>query len=408
MIQYKSLKQAQIAIGVTLFIFAFFSTAYIQLTASILSYIVEAEGYTDPILSNMIVTISSLAQIPACLLGAFLGKRMDKKRWSYFGIGCFIIGSLLVIPFSGNLYLVLLCRLVVGFGSGILTLVYTAILPDFYAGKSLSTMLGLVTSGGGFWGFVFSNLTANLCGAYGWKQAYLLHLYAVVPLILLAVFVPKKPLISQPEGKRGPSEKKGINPKIFLYSLLGALLYMGVQVIWSNTSLWVRDTLGGTAAQIGIVSGSFSLFSCGARLLFGPVYSRLRERVLHLSVAVLVLGLFLASSANSFGMALVAGSLVGAAMGFTAPACLNLCIEAAPENQVTAQAITTIGFAMGQFVSTYWRAFVGISCDGSLPGTFRMTAYFAMVLLAVLLSSSILQRRKKSVQKTKTPPTTAG
>ena len=40
-----------------MFIYAFFSSAYIQLTASILTYMIEAEGYTDPILSNMIVTV---------------------------------------------------------------------------------------------------------------------------------------------------------------------------------------------------------------------------------------------------------------------------------------------------------------------------------------------------------------
>ena len=60
-VHYKNEKQARFAIAVTMFIYAFFSTALIQLTAPILSYIVEAEGYTDPVLSNMIVTIGSLA-----------------------------------------------------------------------------------------------------------------------------------------------------------------------------------------------------------------------------------------------------------------------------------------------------------------------------------------------------------
>ena len=82
MIEYKNRTTAQIVIGITMFLFAFFGTAYVQLTSSILSYIIEAEHYTDPLLSNMIVTISSLAQIPACRVGAYLGQKMDKKRWS--------------------------------------------------------------------------------------------------------------------------------------------------------------------------------------------------------------------------------------------------------------------------------------------------------------------------------------
>lgn len=379
-----------------MFIYAFFSTAYVQLTAPILSYIVEAQGYTDPILSNMIVNICALAQIPACLVGIVLGKRMDKKKWSYIGMSCFLAGSLSIIPLSGNIYLVLACRFVVGFGSGILIVLSTGILPDFYEGKDLSVMMGLITSGSGFWGFVFSNVQANICGKFGWKSAYLIHLYALLPLLLFFFLVPKKPMVPQPEAKSQESGKtKGIPPIIFLYSLLGAALYMGVQVMWSNTSLWMRDTLGGTAAQMGLVSGFFSLLSCGVRLIFGPLFNRLGNKMLHLSVAVLTLGLFLGSTAQSFGMAMTAGALVGAAMGFTAPTCLNLAIQAAPEYQVAAQAITTIGFASGQFISTYWRAFVGSLGDGSLPTSFRISAYFSAALLAVLVTVSVLTKIQK-------------
>ena len=400
MISYKNRTTARIAIGITMFLFAFFGTANVQLTSSILSYIIEAEGYTDPLLSNMIVTINSLAQIPACLLGAFLGRRMDKKRWSYFGIACFLAGSLGVILFSRSLYLVLLCRLVVGFGSGLLILLYTAILPDFYEGKGLSVMLGVVTSGGGFWGFVFSSLAANLCAAYGWKAAYLLHLYALVPLALFFLFVPRKPLVSLPEAPAERGAKGGLAPRVFLYSLLGALLYLGIQVIWSSTSLWMRDFLGGTAAQIGIVSGLFSLFSCGARLIFGFVYHRLGRGTLPLSAALLALGLLLAAKASSYGAAMAAASLVGAAMGFTAPACLNLGIEASPENQVAAQAVTTIGFAAGQFLSTYWSALAGSLCGGSLPGVFRITACAAAVLMVTMTVFSVMEKtRRLSFQK---------
>ena len=397
MISYRNQTVAQVAIGVTMFLFAFFGTAYVQLTSSILSYIIEAEGYTDPLLSNMIVTISSLSQIPACLLGAFLGRRMDKKRWSYFGIACFLAGSLSVILFSHSLYLVLFCRLVVGFGSGILILLYTAILPDFYEGKNLSVMLGVVTSGGGFWGFVFSNLSTNRCAAYGWKTAYLLHLYALVPLLFFFLLVPHKPMVQLLETSKDKETKVWLAPRVFLFSFLGGLLYLGIQVIWSNTSLWMRDSINGTAAQIGVVSGLFSLFSCCARLIFGPVYNRLGRWVLPLSTMLLALGLLLASKASSFEAALAAASLVGAAMGFTAPACLNLGIEASPENQVAAQAVITIGFAAGQFVSTYWSAFAGSFCGGSLSGIFHATAYIAALLLGVM---AIFLARRKAQRRT--------
>lgn len=401
-IHYKTKKQAQIFIGITMFMYAFFSTALIQLTAPILWYIVEAEGYTDPVLTNMIVTIGSLAQIPACLLGALLGRSMDKKRWTYISIGCFLVGNLLVIPLSFNIYLVLACRFVVGFGTGILTLLATAILPDFYEGKMLSLMIGIVPAGGGLWGFVFSSLEAGICGVYGWKWAYLIHLYALVPLLLFAFFIPREPMVIQPEMKRATDAggNKGLSPSIFIYSLLGALLYMGVQTVWSNTSLWLSETMEGTALQIGLVSGLFSLSSCAIRLVYGPIYSSFGKKTIHLNVIILSFGLFLASGAKTFEAAMVAAALVGAAMGLTAPICLNLGIEASPEKQVTAQAIITIGFSLGQFLSTYWRAVINRISDGTFPSTFRISAWFAAGLLLILMIVSAVGwiRKEKTGQ----------
>ena len=58
------------------------------------------------------------------------------------------------------------------------------VLADFFEGKELSNVIGLVLAGSGFWGFVFSNVSGFVGGKFGWKIAYLLHLYAVIPLIL--------------------------------------------------------------------------------------------------------------------------------------------------------------------------------------------------------------------------------
>lgn len=395
-VNYKSAQQVRMGVGITMFFYAFFSTALIQLTAPILSYIVEAEGYTDPILANMIVNIGTLAQIPACLLGAVLGRRMDKKKWSYICIGCFLAGNLLVIPLSQNIYLVLACRLAAGFGTGLLTLLATAILPDFYEGRQLSNMIGLVPAGGGLWGFLFSSLEAAVCGAYGWKRAYLIHLYAIIPLLLFAILVPEKPLVAPQETKRETGKGSGLAPVIFAYSLLGAALYMGVQVIWSNTSLWLRESIDATAVQTGFVSGLFSLCSCAVRLAYGPLYNRLGKFTIHLSAAMLALGLFLASLAHSVELSALSAALVGAAMGLTAPICLNLGVEASPENQVAAQAVITIGFSLGQFGSSYWIALVKRISDGTFSGAFYISAWSVLALLAVMAVGTVTGRGRRS------------
>ena len=81
-ISFKNRKTALIAIGVVMFLYAFFNSAYVQLTTPLLSTIIKTQGYTDPTLANMIVIMGNLAQIPANVIGGILGSRMDKKKMS--------------------------------------------------------------------------------------------------------------------------------------------------------------------------------------------------------------------------------------------------------------------------------------------------------------------------------------
>ena len=400
--QYKDIKKARTVIAITMFIFAFFNSAYVQLNTPLLSTMIAAQGWTNETLCNLIVTIGNLAQIPAYIFGGVLGKKMPKKKLAYLSIACFLVGGLLTIPLSFNIYLVLLCRFIVGCGSGMLILISTAILPDFFEGKELSNAIGLVLAGSGFWGFVFANLSGQIGNAFGWKTAYLLHWYALIPLILFAVFIPDTPLVQSKTSEENGSEKSAarkevkvrMNPMVFVYTLAGMASFMLVQGMWSNSSIWITDTLGGTVAQAGIASSVISLFSFFGRLAFGKIYGKLGRFTLHLNIILLIIGMFIASSANTFAVAVIAIAFVGVAMGFVAQVALNRCIEVAPENQETAQAITSIGFALGNFASTYWKLFLNQVSSGSLQAIFRINTYFCIgfLILAFVISAVLIKK----------------
>ena len=398
-VQYKDLTKARKVIAVVMFIFAFFNSAYVQLNTPLLSTMIETQGWTNEMLCNLIVTMGNFAQIPAYLICLALGGRMNKKKMAYLSIACFLVGGLLIIPCSTSIYLVLLCRFIVGFGSGILILISTAILPDFFEGKELSNVIGLVLADSGFWGFVFSNVSGFVGGKFGWKIAYLLHLYAVIPLILFAVLIPDQPLVEAKQKKaNAPTQKGDLSPMIFVYTLAGMAAFMLIQVMWSNTSLWVTGALGGTVAQAGMASGMMSLFSCIGRLFFGKIYGKLGRFTIHLDLALLIVGMAIASHSHSYTMALVALTFVGVSMALTAPAALNRCIEISPRCQERAQSITSIGFALGNFGSTYWKLFVGKFGDGTLNSVFRVNSYFTVAVLVIAfgISAVLISREKKA------------
>lgn len=392
LIEYKDQKKARMIIAITMFIFAFFNSAYVQINTPLLSTMINDLGWSNDTLSNLVVTIGNIAQIPAYIVGAVLGSRMNKKKLAYISILCFLIGGLLIIPLSFNIYLVLLCRFIVGCGSGMLILISTAILPDFFEGKQLSSVIGLVLAGSGFWGFVFANLSGHIGEAFGWRMAYLLHLYAIIPFVLFVLFIPNKPFIIKDTVQK---QKERIKPMVFVYTLAGMVSFMLVQGMWSHSSIWITDYIGGTVAQAGLASSIMSLFSFFGRLGFGHIYHKLGRWTLHLNIVLLIIGMFIASNATTLTMAMVAIAFVGLAMGFVAPVALNRCIEVSPESQESAQAITSIGFAIGNFVSTYWQLCLNRMSDGSLTSVFYVNTYFCIGFLVLAFIVTMLLKRKK-------------
>ena len=203
---------------------------------------------------------------------------------------------------------------------------------------------------------------------------YLFHLYALVPLALFAVGISSQTLVEKTVKVK--KNKGVVHPMVFVYTLSEMVSFMLVQGMWSNLSIWITQSLGGTLVQAGLASSIMSLFSFFGRLAFGSIYNKLGRYTPHLNILLLIIGMFIVSSAISFTHAIIAIAFVGLAMGFVATVALNRCIEISPESQENAQAVTSIGFALGNFASTYWQLCLRKLENGSIQSIFNINTYF--------------------------------
>lgn len=407
MIQYKDRKTAKRVIFIVMFIWTFFNSAYANINAPLIKSIAEAQGFTDPIMVNYLATIANLAMMAANIFLSLIGgKKMNMRLWAVIAGACTIGGSVGAVLVSDSLGAMIFMRFFVGFGAGIGCLIAGANLPYFFEGKELATVMGTVTAGSGFWGFIFSNLSGTVNSFFGWKASYMLFCYAIIPVILFLVFIPKERFIEEPEkvidtSKAGKEKKgSGLNPSIIIYIVLAFLVYMMIQLMWSNISIWIAEApINATLVQVGMAASIMPLASFIGRVLNGPIFNKLGRFTLHLFFGMLLLGLVIGSAATSFGPALAAIFLVGATMGLAHPALTMMGIKSSPAGQVRAQALILAAENLGNFFSTQWRATVGSMSDGTLPSAFRINAYFvAAVLAACFIGSFIMinQEKKKS------------
>ena len=392
-----------------MFIWTFFNGAYANINAPLLRSIAEAQGFTNEIMVNYIATIANLAMVAANIFLSIIGgKKMNMRMWAVVAGVLTMGGGVGTILLSGNLNAMIFARFFVGFGAGVGCLIAGAVLPFYFEGKELATVLGVVTAGSGFWGFIFSNLSGVLNASYGWKASYMLYCYAIIPVILFLVFVPKEKFIEVPEkaiDKLKETDKKEkkereLNPQVIIYIVLAFLVYLMIQLMWSNISTWIAEPpINATLVQVGLAASIMPLASFIGRALNGPIYNKIGRFSLHLFYAMLLMGLILGVVATTFNLSLVAIFLVGATMGLAHPVVILLAIKTSPRGQVRAQALILAGENLGNFFSTQWRVYINRLSDGTLRSVFHINAYFVgAVLVLCFIGTFILMKMEKKQQ----------
>lgn len=392
-----------------MFIWTFFNGAYANINAPLLRSIAEAQGFTNEIMVNYIATIANLAMVAANIFLSIIGgKKMNMRMWAIVAGVLTMGGGVGTILLSGNLNAMIFARFFVGFGAGVGCLIAGAVLPFYFEGKELATVLGVVTAGSGFWGFIFSNLSGVLNASYGWKASYMLYCYAIIPVILFLVFVPKEKFIEVPEkaiDKLKETDKKEkrereLNPQVIIYIVLAFLVYLMIQLMWSNISTWIAEPpINATLVQVGLAASIMPLASFIGRALNGPIYNKIGRFSLHLFYAMLLMGLILGVVATTFNLSLAAIFLVGATMGLAHPVVTLLAIKTSPRGQVRAQALILAGENLGNFFSTQWRVYINRLSDGTLRSVFHINAYFVgAVLVLCFIGTFILMKMEKKQQ----------
>lgn len=130
-----------------MFIWTFFNGAYANINAPLIRSIAEVQGFTNEIMVNYIATITNLAMVAANIFLSLIGgKKMNMRIWAVVAGVLTIGGSVGAVLVSGSLSTMIFMRFFVGFGAGVGCLISGAVLPFYFEGKELATVLGVVAT----------------------------------------------------------------------------------------------------------------------------------------------------------------------------------------------------------------------------------------------------------------------
>ncbi|MBI1888462.1 MAG: MFS transporter [Candidatus Spechtbacteria bacterium] len=314
-----------------------------------------------------------LVRIPIGILASAHGRR---KRLIQIGLFTIFVG--LAAAFYGNQILLVVSRVLLGFGAGFWVL-YTVLFASYFPKEKVGEAMSLITLAYAL-PQIFAALAGGLTAEYfGWLAPFAIGLISTIAAIVFISYVQE----SAVEEHRWSLAKTRqiISKKLFIVSLLAMVgFFVAFATVYGFTQNWAQDTLGATKQELG-----FILF---AALIFYVLLLRFAARIANrfgvrrtLLLGMIALGLatsLIPLSKNIFEL-LVLQAFVGMGLGLIYPVTMAKSIEGIEEHLKDE--------AMGMYQSIYAAGiFLGPILGGIIASYFGLSWIF-FVMGALSLAS---------------------
>lgn len=296
------------------------------------------------------------------------------------GTGCF---------FAGDLRALLLMRALLGVSVGLVMPLSTGLLAYYYPPEEQARLMGLSAAMNQMGG-VTGTLVAGLLASAGWNRSFLVYLFGLAALLMVARWLP--------DDKLGSSDKRGkaFEPRQLLKfhpSVVGMwLLTMIFFVFPTNFAIIAGRRLHLDMAAVTLLMVALDLLAFFAGLAFGRLMERFRDAVKYLPPAAFIAGYALYAAATDVATVCVGSAFIGLANGVGVPYLFTIgSVKGGRNSATTVMPLLSAALYLGQFVSPV----VVLSLSKALFGAEDVVGpYKAAVLLSVVFLAQVWATRR--------------
>lgn len=325
----------------------------------------------------MISTLPNLTLVIGTLIvGAIVGKRFSFKSMAILGSCLYLIGGLLPY-FIDDLYAILGCRLLFGFGLGLVYPLSNALINGIYEGDKRASLLGYDTFMLNIGGIALQTLGGVLADM-NWQLTFLAHGIAVLSLVC-AFLLPEPPKkdVKKTSGKWLTGPVLVIGLVFFVYMLMAYPVMLNVSVIFS-------DRLASGAAVSSTALSLYTALAAVSGFFFGILFKKVKRWCLLLGFVIATIGMVMVWVGQNYIVLTLGVGFIGLGFGIIMPALLAWCGRVAPEGKVsicTSFALALMNLA--GFVSSFYLSGIA-SIFGESVYAPIMIAMPVLVIMTVL------------------------
>lgn len=351
--------------------------------------------------ATAIMMIASLPQITQIIPAVLFGKlvRFFKKK-TLFTMACvfFLTGGL--GPFwMNNINPILICRGILGLGTGIFVPLAITLISDFFEDPAeRNTMLGFNVAVACIGGMFFQLLGGFLAKA-NWHYCFLSYLFCIIVFLYVSAFMPEPEKKNKIEGS-----KTKIPGNVWGLCILYLFANVFMMAVVTNNAIAIDDNGLGDAASSGIALTLFTAGTFSIGLVFGRLVKVFKIYTLPFGYFLGIVGFLLCFFAANITTMFLGCFFVGLAGGVFIPETLSRITSASPAGSIA----TGIGMSaalqgLGQFFQPIaYNPLLKVLGHGPGKPAFALSAVGYMILIVILVIVTLIspkttpERRLKS------------
>ncbi len=236
--------------------------------------------------ANAVQTLQTMPYFLLMVASIFVGwlvTKISKRK--------LVLGGLIIIAFVGtsplivdNFSFMMISRVIIGFGFGIVSPLNAAIISEFFEGKDRAALMGIHVTGMGI-GSIFINIIGGMLGKFGYQRFFLVHLIALVAFVIVIYQLPDTGV-----QVSSTTQKLKLNRMVFELSITSFFHTLFITAYLTNIGTHILGNLNGSPALTGIVTAVQGGFALVVGLNFSKISSSLKQNTLPFSIFIASLG----------------------------------------------------------------------------------------------------------------------
>lgn len=328
---------------------------------------------------QLLQTVSYALLLVGSLVIGKLTTLFTKKRIVLAGM--LIVGVFGVLPFfSDSFYLLFACRVLIGFGFGIVSPLILAIITDFFPPEERAGYMGLNVVGMGV-GAMIGNLLGGILASAGLRCFYLVYGLAFPGMLAIALLLPETPVTALEKAAR-----IRLKPIVYILSLIYFFFTIFSNAYNTNISLFMTERISADPGVAGMATAVNAVCALGFGLLFSRVVNVLKKNTLPFAVMVGAIAYIAVLCLPGMAGVLICSSFCGISLScFNAMGGFLLSVSVEKEAVASASGIYSVFGSIGGLIAPI---VLGAACTplgGNTPvNEFTIAAAGMFILFAVV------------------------